>query len=60
MSSWEGAVSSTLLVAAAVLVAALGFLLILRGSRMPGVEKGMRNDMKNKSGELNGFLDRGS
>ncbi len=60
MSSWEGAVSSTLLVAAAVLVAALGFLLILRGRRMPGVEKGMGNDMKNKSGELNGFLDRGS
>jgi len=61
MSSWVGAVSGTLVVVvAAVLVAALGFVLILRGLRMPGVKRGMRNDMKNKSGELNGFLDRGS
>ena len=61
MSSWVGAVSGTLVVVvAAVLVAALGFVLILRGLRMPGVKRGMGNDMKNKSGELNGFLDRGS
>src|SRR5712671_2433073 len=60
MSSWEGVVRDTLLVAAVLLAASFAFLLIMRGRRQGGEEKGMGNDMKNKSGELNGFLDRGS
>ena len=55
MSSWGDAVNGTLIaVASAVIVIGIAWVLIRgRGG------KGM-GEMKNKSGELNGFLDRGS
>ncbi|MEA2239651.1 MAG: hypothetical protein QOC81_4375 [Thermoanaerobaculia bacterium] len=60
MSSWEGVVNATILIAASLLVAVFAFLLIRRGRRPSEGEKRMGGEMKNKSGELNGFLDRGS
>jgi cytoskeletal protein CcmA (bactofilin family) len=60
MSSWEGVVSATILIGASVLIAVFAFLLIRRGRRPGQGEKRMGGEMKNKSGELNGFLDRGS
>jgi cytoskeletal protein CcmA (bactofilin family) len=56
MSSWGDAVNGTLIaVASAVIVIGIAWVLIRgRGGRVMGGE------MKNKSGELNGFLDRGS
>ena len=60
MSSWEGVVSASLLALASVLVAIVAVLLIRRGRKPVEREKGMGGEMKNKSGELNGFLDRGS
>ena len=60
MSSWEGVVNGTLITAAAVLVAAFLLARIVRGRTSAGQEKYMGGEMKNKSGDLNGFLDRGS
>ena len=58
MSSWEGVVNGTLITAAGVLLAAFVIARIVRTAA--GSEKYMGAEMKNKSGELNGFLDRGS
>jgi len=61
MSSWEGVVNGTLITAAAVLLAAFVLTRIVRGrTAAAGQEKYMGGEMKNKGGDLNGFLDRGS
>ncbi len=57
MNLWGDAVSGTLItVAAIVIVVAIVIVLGARGRQ----EKDMGEVMKNKSGDLNGFLDRGS
>jgi cytoskeletal protein CcmA (bactofilin family) len=60
MSSWAGAVSGPLLAVAAVLIAVLLAARALRRRTSSREGTSMGGEMKNKSGELNGFLDRGS
>src|SRR5882724_2700305 len=61
MSSWEGAVNGTLIAVAVLLVALFVLYRTVRGRKTAGEEKkGMGGEMKSKSGDLNGFLDRGS